>query len=127
MVPKRGGIMKAIRLPSDSHMCDPSGRSHKKGFSNSNGIEVDDGSRNVLLVHNSSARCFGGVEIKAHQNSSAASNIQIVGHVSVNDNRSFNFRHIGHHKSTDAESQTAYNIMALNLVAIAPVYTELYK
>ena len=93
-------------------MCDPSGRSHKKGFSNSNGIEVDDGSRNVLLVHNSSARCFGGVEIKAHQNSSAASNVQIVGHISVNDNRSYNFRHIGHHKSTDAKSKTAFNIQA---------------
>lgn len=112
---------------SRCHMCDPSGRAHKKGFSNSNGIEVDDGSRNVLLVNNSSARCFGGVEIKAHENSSAASNVQIIGHISVNDNRSFNFRHIGHHKSTEAESQTAYNIIAANLVAIAPIFTELYK
>lgn len=112
---------------SNSHMCDPSGRAHEKGFSNSNGIEVDDGSRNVLLVNNSTARCFGGVEIKAHQNSSAASNVQIVGHISVNDNRSFNFRHIGHHKSTDTESKSAYNIIATNLVAIAPIFTDLYK
>jgi Pectate lyase superfamily protein len=112
---------------SRCHMCDPSGRAHKNGFSNSNGIEVDDGSRNVMLVNNSSARCFGGVEIKAHENSSAASNVIIVGHISVNDNRSFNFRHIGHHKSTDTESKTAYNIMAINLVAIAPIFTELYK
>jgi hypothetical protein len=109
------------------HMCDPSGRAHQRGFSNSNGFEVDDGSRNVVLVNNSSTRCFGGVEIKAHQNSSAASNVQIVGHISVNDNRSFNFRHIGHHKSTDAESKSAYNIMATNLLAIAPVNTDLYK
>ncbi|MCL6573207.1 MAG: glycoside hydrolase family 55 protein, partial [Bacillus sp. (in: Bacteria)] len=72
---------------SRCHMCDPSGRAHHSGSSNSNGIEVDDGSRNVLLVHTSSARCFGGVEIKAHQNSSAASNVQIVGHISVQDNR----------------------------------------
>ncbi|WP_338453004.1 glycosyl hydrolase family 28-related protein [Niallia oryzisoli] len=112
---------------SHSHMCDPSGRSHQKGFSNSNGIEIDDGSRNVLLVHNSTARCFGGVEIKAHQNSSAASNVQIVGHISVNDNRSYNFRHIGHHKSTDEQSKTAYNIWACGLVSIEPVYSELYK
>ncbi len=112
---------------SRSHMCDPSGRAHRKGFSNSNGIEIDDGSRNVLLVNNSSARCFGGVEIKGHENSSAASNVQIVGHISVNDNRSFNFRHIGHHKSTDPESRTAYNICATHLVAFAPVFTELYK
>jgi hypothetical protein len=112
---------------SNCHMCDPSGRTHEKGFSNSNGFEVDDGSRNVLLVNNSSTRCFGGVEIKAHQNSSAASNVQIVGHISVNDNRSFNFRHIGHHKEDDSESQTAFNILAVNLVSIAPVFTDLYK
>ncbi len=85
---------------SNSHMCDPSGRAHQKGFSNSNGIEIDDGSRNVLLAGNSTARCFGGVEIKAHHNSSAASNVVIIGHISVNDNRSFNFRHIGHHKDS---------------------------
>jgi len=112
---------------SNCHMCDPSGRAHQKGFSNSNGIEVDDGSRHVLLVNNSTARCFGGVEIKAHQNSSAASNVQIVGHLSVHDNRSFNFRHIGHHKMTDSESRTARNILAANLAAIAPIPTELYK
>ena len=111
---------------SNSHMCDPSGRAHKKGFSNSNGIEVDDGSRFVWLVNNSSARCFGGVEIKAHHNSSAPSHVQIIGHLSVNDNRSFNFRHIGHHKSTDSESKTAFNIRASNLVVIRPVFTSLY-
>lgn len=112
---------------SRSHMCDPSGRAHQRGSSNSNGIEIDDGSRNILLVNNSSARCFGGVEIKAHQNSSAASNVQIVGHISVNDNRCYNFRHIGHHKSTDTESKSAYNIIAINLAAIAPIFTDLYK
>ncbi|WP_034670359.1 glycosyl hydrolase family 28-related protein [Ectobacillus panaciterrae] len=113
-------------LISNSHMCDPSGRAHDNGASNSNGIEIDDGSRNVWLVNNSTSRCFGGVEIKAHHNSSAASNVQIIGHISVNDNRSYNFRHIGHHKSTDPESKTAYNIKATNIAAIAPIYTELY-
>ncbi len=114
-------------LITHSHMCDPSGRSHQKGFSNSNGIEIDDGSRNVLLVQNSSARCFGGIEIKAHENSSAASNVQIIGHISVNDNRSYNFRHIGHHKSTDEQSKTAFNISACSLISIAPVYSDLYR
>lgn len=112
---------------SHSHMCDPSGRAHQKGFSNSNGFEIDDGSRNVLLVNNSSVRCFGGVEIKAHQNSSAASNVQILGHLSVNDNRAYNFRHIGHHKSTDSESLSAYNITAANLAAFRPIFTDLYQ
>lgn len=111
---------------SNSYMCDPSGKAHKKGFSNSNGIEIDDGSRNVWLLNNSSARCFGGIEIKAHHTSSAANNIVIIGHLSVNDNRSYNFRHIGHHKESDPESKTAINIKAANLVSINPVYSELY-
>ncbi|UOY92989.1 glycoside hydrolase family 55 protein [Ectobacillus sp. JY-23] len=112
---------------SNCHMCDPSGRSHESGFSNSNGIEVDDGSRHVLLLHNSTARCFGGVEVKAHHNSSAASDVVIAGHISLHDNRSYNFRHIGHHVSTDPPSKTAYYIKAVNLVAIEPVRTPLYK
>lgn len=111
---------------SNSHFCDPSGRSHKAGFSNSNGIEIDDGSRFVWLLNNSTARCFGGVEIKAHATSSAATGVFISGHLSVNDNRSFNFRHIGHHKADDPDSLTAYNIIAQRLVAAAPVYTHLY-
>jgi hypothetical protein len=114
-------------LISNCHMCDPSGRAHQKGHSNSNGIEIDDGSKNVLLVNNSTARCFGGVEIKAHEDSSAASNVQIVGHLSVNDNRSYNFRHIGHHQKSDPESKTAFNIMATNLISIAPIFSDLYR
>jgi hypothetical protein len=114
-------------LISNCHMCDPSGRAHQKGTSNSNGIEIDDGSKNILLVNNSTARCFGGIEIKAHEDSSAASNVQIVGHLSVNDNRSYNFRHIGHHQKSDPESKTAYNIKATNLISIAPVFSDLYR
>ncbi|MFC7371912.1 glycoside hydrolase family 55 protein [Fictibacillus iocasae] len=112
---------------SNSHMCDPSGRSHKLGFSNSNGIEVDDGSRNVWLLNNSTARCFGGIEIKAHHNSAAAANVHIIGHLSVNDNRAYNFRHIGHHQAADTESLTAFNIKATNLIAAAPIRTSLYE
>ncbi|UYZ20156.1 glycosyl hydrolase family 28-related protein [Mesobacillus jeotgali] len=111
---------------SNCHMSDPSGKTHKKGFSNSNGIEIDDGSRNVWLFNNSSARCFGGVEIKAHHTSSAANNVVILGHLSVNDNRSYNFRHIGHHKENDPESKTAINIRAANIISYKPIHTELY-
>jgi hypothetical protein len=112
---------------SNSHMCDPCGRSHKHGFSNSNGIEIDDGSRNVWLWNNSTSRCFGGLEIKAHHTASAASNVHIVGHLSVNDNRAYNFRHIGHHKETDPVSKTAFHISATGIYAIAPIFTGLYK
>ncbi|WP_102262975.1 glycosyl hydrolase family 28-related protein [Mesobacillus jeotgali] len=111
---------------SNCHMSDPSGKTHKKGFSNSNGIEIDDGSRNVWLLNNSTARCFGGVEIKAHHTSSAAHNVVIIGHLSVNDNRSYNFRHIGHHKENDPESKTAINIRAANIISYKPVHNELY-
>ena len=111
---------------SNSHFCDPSGRSHKKGFSNSNGIEIDDGSRFVWLSNNSTARCFGGLEIKAHATSSAATGIFISGHLSVNDNRSFNFRHIGHHKAEDPDSASAFHIAAQRLVSIAPVFADMY-
>lgn len=111
---------------SNCHMSDPSGKTHKKGFSNSNGIEIDDGSRNVWLFNNSSARCFGGVEIKAHHTSSAANNVVIIGHLSVNDNRSYNFRHIGHHKESDPESRTAINIRAASIISYKPIHTELY-
>ncbi|MBS8264279.1 pectate lyase [Mesobacillus boroniphilus] len=111
---------------SNCHMSDPSGKTHKNGFSNSNGIEIDDGSRNVWLLNNSSARCFGGVEIKAHHTSSAANNVVIIGHLSVNDNRSYNFRHIGHHKEKDPESKTAINIRAANIISYKPIHTELY-
>ncbi|HSJ39196.1 MAG TPA: pectate lyase, partial [Planococcus sp. (in: firmicutes)] len=112
---------------SNSHFRDPSGRAHKRGFSNSNGFEIDDGSRNVWLVNNSSSRCFGGVEIKAHETSSAASGVHISGHLSVNDNRAFNFRHIGHHQPGDERSRSAFTISAQKLVAIHPVRTELYR
>lgn len=104
----------------------PSGRTHKTGFSNSNGIEVDDGSQHVTLVNNLSAYCFGGVEIKAHKTSSAASDTQIIGHLSYHDNRSYNFRHIGHHDLTDEMSRSAFGIRGTFLASYYPQKTSLY-
>ncbi|OLN22500.1 pectate lyase [Domibacillus antri] len=114
-------------LISNCYMHDPSGRSHQKGFSNSNGFEADDGSRYVWLIHNASTRCFGGIEVKAHATSSAAANVHIIGHLSVNDNRSYNFRHIGHHHAKDPDSKTALFVTATRIVSIHPVYTDLYR
>lgn len=111
---------------SNSYFCDPSGSAHDRGVANSNGLEIDDGSRHVWLVNNATARCFGGIEIKAHGSSSAASSVHISGHLSLNDNRAYNFRHIGHHKMTDPESVSAYNITAERIIAIAPVFSDLY-
>ncbi|MCA9764874.1 MAG: glycoside hydrolase family 55 protein [Carnobacterium sp.] len=113
-------------LISNCFLHHPSGRAHKKGFSNSNGIEVDDGSQHVTLVNNLSAYCFGGVEIKAHKTSSAASDTQIVGHLSYRDNRSYNFRHIGHHLLTDKASSSAFGIRGTFLASYFPQETSLY-
>jgi hypothetical protein len=52
--------------------------------------------------------------------------VVIIGHLSVNDNRSYNFRHIGHHKENDPESRTAINIRAANIISYKPIHTELY-
>ncbi len=111
---------------SNSYAHHPSGRAHKKGYSNSNGIEIDDGSQHVTLTNNHTAFCFGGVEIKAHETSSAASDIQIIGHFSDHDNRSYNFRHIGHHQAEEAYSMSAFGIRATFLAACYPQVTKLY-
>ena len=105
----------------------PHGRTHTAGFSNSNGIEVDDGSRHVVLVNNLTEGCFGGIEVKAHATSSAAHDVHIFGHVSYHDNRSYNFRHIGHHLADDPDSKTARFLSGTNLVSIEPVRSGLYE
>jgi len=104
----------------------PHGRTHAHGFSNSNGIEIDDGSRHVTLVNNMSEGCFGGVEVKAHGTSSAAHDVHIFGHFSYHDNRSFNFRHISHHLADDPQSKTARFLSGTNLVSMEPVRSKLY-
>lgn len=105
----------------------PHGRTHTSGFSNSNGIEVDDGSRHVVLVNNMTEGCFGGIEVKAHATSSAAHDVHIFGHISYHDNRSYNFRHIGHHLADDPDSKTARFISGTNLVSIEPIRSPLYE
>ncbi|MEJ7350953.1 peptidase G2, partial [Staphylococcus epidermidis] len=41
--------------------------------------------------------------------------------------RSYNIRHIGHHKATDAKSKTAYNVTLNNCVALYPQYNGAYE
>jgi hypothetical protein len=99
---------------TNNRMYDPRGRN------NSNGIEVDGGSRHVYLEGNWTSGCYGGVEVKGHQNENAAQDTVINGHIDVGSVRSYNFRHIGHHADADFDSKTAYNILASDLVSIAP-------
>ncbi len=99
---------------SNCYAFDPNNRG------NCNAIEIDDGSRHVMLTNNYSKGCYGGIEIKAHANSSAATNVHIMGHISQEDTRSYNFRHIGHHTAEDPDSTTAFHLTATNLVSLHP-------
>lgn len=97
------------------------------GRGNNNGFEIDDGSRYVFLANNKSEECFGGIEIKGHADISAAQGIFVNGHTSIRDNRSYNFRHIGHHSAKDEESKTAYDIVAKNIVSLYPYENNVYQ
>jgi len=91
---------------------------------NCNGIEIDDGSRHVMLANNRTERNYGGVEIKAHANAPASRNVVINGHMSREDVRAYNFRHIGHHTATDPDSVSARSIVANALSCINPNNTR---
>ena len=53
----------------------------------------------MSLVNNKTENCFGGLEIKAHEPTSAASDVVFNNHLDIRSIRSYNIRHIGHHKS----------------------------
>lgn len=99
---------------------------HPFGKGNSNGIEIDDGSQYVYLDNNITEENFGGLEIKGHEPTSSASHVFVNNHISINDNRSYNIRHIGHHKASDAQSKTAYDVMLNNCTAVTPYMNEVY-
>lgn len=94
---------------------------------NSNGIEVDDGSRYVYLNGNTTYHNHCGIEIKAHESCCAPSNVMVDGHISKEDTRAYVLRHIGHHRLNDPISRTAYNVTLNNCMAITPFPNETYK
>lgn len=112
---------------SNSMCFDPSGLAHPKGYSNSNGIEVDDGSKNVFLDNNTTMNNVRGVEVKAHAEWPAAQNVHITDHKSYHDIRSYDFRHIGHHKDEEPESTTAYDVTVTSCTAVEPIFNPLYE
>ncbi|MCY8438030.1 peptidase G2 [Bacillus haynesii] len=112
---------------SNSHCVYPSGKAHKQGESNSNGIEIDDGSKHAWILNCYSEGNVRGVEVKAHAKWPAAQNVHVIGHVSYRDVRSYDIRHIGHHLASDPESTTAYGVTITDCTAIEPVFNSLYK
>lgn len=112
---------------SNSHCTNPSGKAHASGAANSNGIEIDDGSKNVWVDHCYTSGNIRGVEVKAHAAWPASQNVHVSNHISYRDVRSYDARHIGHHKATDPESTTAYYVTFDNCTAIEPVFNSMYK
>lgn len=98
------------------------------GGGNRNGIEIDDGTQFSMLNGNTTKNNYGGLEIKAHGNASAPQTIFVNNHLSIEDTRSYNIRHIGHHHSdSDVKSITAKNIMLNNIVSVHPFYNGVYQ
>ncbi|MED8021831.1 peptidase G2, partial [Bacillus glycinifermentans] len=112
---------------SNSYSFDQRGTAHPKGQSNSNGIEIDDGSKHVWLINNFTSGNIRGVEVKAHKEWPAARNVHVIGHVSYHDVRCFDLRHIGHHKAEDPESTTAYDVTLTDCTAIEPIFNDMYE
>lgn len=97
------------------------------GGSNNNGIEIDDGSQYVFLSDNKTEGNFGGLEIKAHKTASAASKVMVNNHLSIEDTRAYNIRHIGHHDAKkDSRSLTAYDVALNNCMALNPKFNGVY-
>ncbi|MCG2355707.1 peptidase G2 [Staphylococcus epidermidis] len=96
------------------------------GGGNNNGIEIDDGSQHVVLANNKTLGCFGGLEIKAHEPASASSDVFVSNHLDIGSIRSYNIRHIGHHKATDVQTKTAHSVMLNNCTSLYPQYNGVY-
>ncbi|MED3000667.1 peptidase G2 autoproteolytic cleavage domain-containing protein [Bacillus velezensis] len=112
---------------SNSHCMNPSGKAHAAGKANSNGIEIDDGSKNVWVDSCYTSGNIRGVEVKAHTEWPASQNVHVTNHISYRDVRSFDARHIGHHSASDPESKSAYNVTFANCTSIEPVFNSLYE
>ncbi|WP_437830652.1 peptidase G2 autoproteolytic cleavage domain-containing protein [Niallia taxi] len=112
---------------TNNHLSDPDGDAHEDGVSNSNGIEIDDGSKHIWVINNYTTGNIRGVEVKAHTEWPAAQDVHLIGHTSYRDVRCYDFRHIGHHLAEDPDSTTAYDVVVTNCAAIEPVFNSLYE
>lgn len=108
-------------------MTNPRGTAHATGSANSNGIEIDDGSKNVWVIDCYTEGNVRGVEVKAHAAWPAPSNVHIRGHESYRDVRAYDLRHIGHHLEADPWSETARDITITDCTAREPIYNDLYE
>lgn len=89
-------------------------------YENTNGFEIDDGSRHVWLNHCYSEKNAHGFEVKAHGGVVAPFDVHLDHCVSYNDEVSFSLRHIGHHVATDVPTMSAKQITLTSCTALYP-------
>ena len=96
---------------------------------NCNGIEIDDGTRFSMVYGNITEQNYQGVEVKAHGKTSAPDGILVDNHLSIEENRSYQIRHLEHHrpKENDPISKTAHGVILSNLIALYPYQNGVNK
>ncbi|MCY8324247.1 peptidase G2 [Bacillus spizizenii] len=111
---------------SNCIMTHPSGKAHATGKANSNGIEIDDGTKHVWILDCYTEGNVRGIEVKAHGTWPAAQDVHIRGHQSFRDVRAYDLRHIGHHLASEPWSETARDVTLVDCSAREPIYNDLY-
>ena len=96
---------------------------------NCNGIEIDDGTRFSMVYGNVTEQNYQGVEVKGHGKTSAPDGILVDNHLSIEENRSYQIRHLEHHrpKENDPISKTAHGVILSNLIALHPYQNGVNK
>ena len=88
---------------------------------NSNGIEIDDGSQDVTIVGGYVKNCMRGLEVKGHAFAPAARRVRVYGLTVENCLRNFDIRHIGFDSGNSA---TAFDVALYNCTSISPVSSQ---
>ena len=107
---------------SNCHCTNPT-YAHAAGKANSNGIEIDDGSKHVWLLNNYTEGNIRGVEVKAHKEWLPR---MFIFSRFISGRAVYDLRHI-YHKAEDQESTTAYDVTLTDCTAIEPVFNDLYE
>ena len=88
---------------------------------NSNGIEIDDGSYDVTIIGGYIKNCRRGLEVKGHSYAPAAKRIRVYGLTVENCVRNFGIRHLGF---DNTDSKTAFDVALYDCTSIAPVSSD---
>ena len=98
--------------------------SGKGGFlvpTNSNGIEIDDGSYDVTVIGGYVKNCIRGLEVKGHGDTPAAKRVNVYGLTCENNATNFELRHLFW---DSGNSKTAFDVSLNDCTSIAPLSAE---